>query len=177
MPVKRPSSKRGAGRPRSGMVARGNGALPRKSQSGGYIRIGHATIDLMEDPSQLLDWDDEELRRGCRRNKNGGFPAAKSEIIPRKVYDELVKRTIDHCFEKMRYNMPEMIDIMMVMLRDPGVMPRDKLKAIEMMMNRVFGKPTERHIIKVGQERKAWQEALDIAIVNDPEIVEDEEFE
>jgi hypothetical protein len=158
-------------------VARGSRQAQKLSKSDGYIRIGAVTANLLEDPNSVLDWDDDELRAGCRRNSNGRFPAAKSTVIPRVVYDELMKRTIDHCMEKMRHNMPEMIDIMMVIIRDPGVQARDKLKAIEMMMNRVFGKPTERIVIKAGQEKQAWQKALDIAIVNEPDVVDDEEFE
>jgi hypothetical protein len=146
------------------------------AKGNGYIRIGANTAALIEDPSQVLEWDDDELRRGCRKSKDGGFPAATTKIIPRAVYDELMRRTIDSCLEEMRYNMPEMIQALMVIVRDPGVDAGNKIKAIGMMMDRVFGKPKERvQVSWESKERPLWEKALDVAIVNEP--VDEGEFE
>jgi hypothetical protein len=145
----------------------GRQAVVRRKRNGqGYLTIGAATAELIEDPLQVLEWDDEELRKGHRRNSRGSFGEAPT-IIPRIVYEELVRRTIDTCLETMRENMPAMVEVLVKIATDEGIDAKDRIKAIDLMMNRIFGKPKERVQVEFGKnERPLWEKALDVAVVN-----------
>jgi hypothetical protein len=161
-----PAAKRTSGR---------QAVVPRRGKSA-YITIGANTADLIEDPLQVLEWDDEELRRGQKRNSLGRFTGEPPKIIPRIVYDELIRRTIDTCLETMRENMPAMIETLVTIASDPGIEPKDRIKAIDLMMNRIFGKPKERVQVEFGRnEKPLWEKALDVAVVNSSD--DEEPFE
>lgn len=170
MPVSRGAERR---------VPGGRQAVVPRSGKNAYITIGSSTADLIENPSQVLDWDDEELRRGVRRLSNGKWPQGEPpKVIPRIVYEELVRRTIDECMEMMRENMPAMIQTLVNIATDEGVEPQHRIKAIDLMMNRIFGKPKERVQVEFSQrERPLWEKALDVAIVNGEPIEGEETFE
>lgn len=51
-----------------------------------------AHIDAVLDPSTLDDWDEEELERGYRRDKNGNFCGRPPKYIPFVVAMELSRR-------------------------------------------------------------------------------------
>lgn len=60
----------------------------------GVIRLAERTADLLDDPSSVEDWDDEELARGRRRDRNGKFTGADPKVVPTHVYHEVVRRSI-----------------------------------------------------------------------------------
>lgn len=156
-------------------VPRGRQAVVPRTGKNGYITVGANTASLLENPSQVLEWDDEELRRGVRRLANGRWPQGEPpKVIPRAVYDELVRRTIDECLETMRENMPAMVQTLVHIANDKDIKAADRIKAIDMMMNRIFGKPKERVEVAFSEkERPLWEKALDVAIVPaDEEVFE-----
>lgn len=154
------ASKRQAAQPRTPMARRER-----------MVRISPSQSEVMEDPATLLDWDDEELRRGHRRGNDGKFPARQPQVIPRAVYAELWRRTVNTANEKMRDSLPEAVEILMSLARDPRVRDADRIKAIGMIMDRVLGKVPDKILFaetEMGTKPK-WMDALDVAIVTDDE--------
>lgn len=133
-----------------------------------YIRISQRTAAMLDEGDNFDEWDDEELRRG-QRKVNGQFRGPPPAIVPRGAYNELVERTINQCMETMRQAMPAMVDVLITMAKDDGLKASDRIKIIEMMMDRVFGKPKERKDLRVTQGSEPWRTALDVAIVSDEE--------
>lgn len=60
----------------------------------GIVRIAERTADLLDDPASVEEWDDEELARGRRRDKNGRFTGRDPVVVPTHVYHEVVRRSI-----------------------------------------------------------------------------------
>lgn len=161
-----------------------NGAVPTNGRSSkraasprlprDMIRIGPSAVDLFENPEQVLEWDDEELRRGMRRQPNGSFRGSEPIVIPRAVYNELWRRTTAQAMELMRESLPEAVAVLVQLAKSPHVQDRDRIKAIEMIMDRVLGKQVDTSIFLGGDMDKPkpkWESALDVAIVSteDPE--------
>lgn len=168
MPVSKGADKR---------VPRGRQTVTNNAGKTAMLTIGASTADLLDNPSQVLDWDDEELRVGHRRGADGHIKGAPPRVIPRIVYEELVRRTIDQCLETMRENMPAMVNVLVKIATDDGIDAKDRIKAIDLMMNRIFGKPKERVQLEfTDRERPLWEKALDVAIIND-ESDDEETFE
>src|SRR6266496_6375102 len=105
MPAKKVAAKKGGRIPVSNSPLK-NGQSNRykrgSSASNGYIRIGPQTMELMEHPESILDWDDDELRAGQRKDREGKVNGTAPRVIPRAAYDELMRRTIDESLEIMR---------------------------------------------------------------------------
>jgi hypothetical protein len=133
------------------------------------IRIGPSAVELIENPESVLEWDDEELRRGQRRGPNGSFKGSPPAVIPRAVYNELWRRTTAQAMELMRESLPEAVALLLALAKSPNTQDRDRIKAIEMIMDRVLGKVPENVMFaETGVEgtKPKWATALDVAIVS-----------
>lgn len=64
----------------------------RALRSGGISIRNQAIIDAVIDPSTLDDWDEEELERGYRRDKNGHFTGRPPKYLPYVVAMEVMRR-------------------------------------------------------------------------------------
>lgn len=177
--AKKAASKRPPSRPRPGesneeFRARRNRAIAENGPvtERTMVRLGPTTAELMNDPDLILSWDDEELRRGYRRNKAGVFDERNApEVIPRAVYNELWRRTIATCNEMMRTAMPEAIAVLIELAKSDKVKDADRIKAIQMIMDRVLGKVPEKVLVaetEAGAKPK-WANALDVSIVSGDE--------
>lgn len=147
--------------------------LARIRESRLLVRIGVSGAEVFEDPETILEWDDEELRRGYRRDpKTGKFNEKDApNVVPRQVYNELWRRTVATANEKMRESLPEAVDILMGLARSTNVKDADRIKAIGMIMDRVLGKVPDKVLFAetdTGTKPK-WADALDVSIVSGDE--------
>jgi hypothetical protein len=127
------------------------------------VRVGHGTTKVLIGMDDLSEWDEEELTRGRRRDKNGHFNGRDPVVIPKAVHDEVVKRTLKNAQSILRENLTAAVQMLTLLSTDPQVEPKDRLKAIEMIMTRVMGK--EPVTVRVEGEAK-WQVALQGAIMS-----------
>lgn len=139
----------------------------------GYIKLSPQSLNILENPHEVLEWDDEELRAGVRRRASGSLGKPPT-VIPRVLYDELIRRTIDECLETMRDAMPEMILALTRIATDQRFDAKDRIKAIELCMNRVLGPPTQSISVNEKDGGMApWQKAIEVAIINGKDVNDD----
>lgn len=146
------------------------GAIRKKVEEGtatgderAVIRVGKANTRIMTGQDDLSEWDDEELRRGFRKDKNGQFKGRPPKVIPKAIHDELVRRTISKAQIKMRDSLEKAVDILASIAEDTAAEDKDRLKAVGMIMDRVMGKDPVPVDLKT--DTPPWQMAIQAGIV------------
>lgn len=98
-----------------------------------------------EDPYwDLDDWDDDELLRGQRKNKNGKFANKPVRYVPTKVHQELVKRQMRLAKHHLNAHLMMASRMLIDIIRSPTTDDGDRLKAIAMLFDRTMGKAPEK---------------------------------
>jgi len=103
----------------------------------------------------LDDWDDEELIRGYRRDRNGKF-SNPPKFIPREIQDEIFKRIVARGNKKMQRAYLNVIDGL-TDLAENSSSDKVRLDAMRELMNRIVGKVPDR--VHVAQEQP-WEHFL-----------------
>lgn len=131
------------------------------------IRPGASTTAVLRGEVDLEDWDDEEIKRGRRRNKHGTFNGRPPSVIPRQVYDELRRRTAQDFEEMVRQELLPVTEVIIEMAK--GERPADptQLKAAQEIVNRYAGKPPENINLSGTVTQKPWERAIEAGIVRD----------
>lgn len=109
-----------------------------------------AEIDLLYKP--LDEWDSEELAEGVPRELWGRKKAGQLKWMPRAVHEQIVERYQTIVKDEMRALTPAAIRMMETLLMSeekdrrgkPVVSPNVKLQIIQMLIEHVVGKPTQR---------------------------------
>lgn len=104
------------------------------------VRVGKMNTQILIGAEDLSVWSDEELVRGQRKDKNGRYQGRPPKVVPKALHDELVRRTLSKANELMRTNLEDAVAMLVAIATGADVDDKDKLKAIEMMMNRVMGR-------------------------------------
>lgn len=128
------------------------------------VRVGRGGTKVMTGQEDLSEWDDEELRQGRRRGKDGTFVGRKPVIVPKAIHDELVKRTLSKAEALMRDNLIVAVEALTEIVKGEDVEEKDRLRAIDMIMTRVMGKPVDKH--EFTGETPPWQVAVNAGIVS-----------
>lgn len=140
----------------------------------GLVRMGVMNTRIMTGVEDLSLWDVEELKHGQRRDKNGRFQGRQPVIVPKKMHDELVRRTLSRAQELMRENLEGAVGVLTALMMDPTVDAKDRITCAKIVMDRVMGKET----IKVDVEVKAkWEEALESSIVTIGDAIDVDSWE
>lgn len=134
------------------------------------VRVGQGTTDILIGREDLSKWDEEELRRGRKRDSTGIFRGRDPVVVAKAVHDELVKRTLDEANKLLQDNLQAGLEILVEIMKDQRVDAKDRLKAIEMITNRAMGKEPQK--LEVQTEGK-WQVAIADSIVSLPDALED----
>lgn len=103
----------------------------------------------------LEDWDDEELIRGYRRNRDGRW-GPPPKYVPREIQQALFRRIAARGDKKMRGAYLASIETL-IHLAHNASSEKVQLEATRELMNRVVGKIPDR--IHVAQEQP-WEEFL-----------------
>lgn len=129
-----------------------------------FMRLGISTTKVLLGEDDVEEWDDEELEHGRPRDKTGKFTGADPVIVPKACYDEMVRRVLIKANTMMRENLLGAIQMLTDIIKDPYSENKDKIKAIDMIMNRVMGKTPEK--IEVSAHKEQWQTAIEGSIVS-----------
>lgn len=142
----------------------------------GLIRLGASNTRILTGQDDLSDWDDEELRKGTRRDKNGKWQGKAPIVVPKALHDELIRRTMLHANEIMQDNLEEAVRELVHIATSEACEAKDRLRAISMIMDRVMGKPADKVEIS-GQS--PWLVALQGGIVtmNGNGVVEEDDVD
>ena len=131
---------------------------------------------MLDGTRDVSEWDDEELYEGKIRNVKGHFSGPKPRLVPHSVHAELVKRNLGWVKHEFAHSLPKAMAVLNRIMDSPSAENADKLKAAEIVINRVMGKASEKLDINLGMVEAPWQKALRIAIVGTqqqlPEVIE-----
>jgi hypothetical protein len=148
------------------------GAIRSRHQAGmdtsnerAIVRVGQMSTQILIGAEDLSVWDDEELIRGQRRDKNGGWQGRAPRVVPKALHDELVRRTLAKAQEVMRENLVEAVQMLVEIVKGEDVEPKDRLKAIDMIMSRVMGKEPVK--VDVDVQVSKFDEVIQGALVVD----------
>lgn len=108
----------------------------------------------------LDDWDDEELIRGYRRNRNGKF-GAPPRYIPREIEQEMFRRIVHRGERKFRKAYLASIEGL-IQLAHSASSEKVRLEAQKELMNRTVGKIPD---VVIAGTAKPWEELLVDTIV------------
>lgn len=105
--------------------------------------------------------DDEELRAGRCRDEHGRIPhtAGKTATIPRDLYEAMVAEHEARTDQKLREQLDTAIDVMVGVMVDDTVEPRDRMEAAKYLFERVKGKTPERIHVATG-DKAPWEEVF-----------------
>lgn len=137
------------------------------------VRCGRGMTDVLIGKDDLSEWDDEELRRGRRRDKDGGWRGRDPVVVAKAVHDEIVKRTLSKANTLLTTNLEAAVELLTDMIRDPDVDWRERLKGIDMIMNRAMGREPQKLEFK-GEAK--WEAAIAHSIVSLPAALVDPEI-
>ena len=130
-----------------------------------FIRIGPALTSVLVGIDDLSDWDEEELVRGQRRDKNGQLRGKQPQMLPVNLHNELVRRRLRRAEGLLRDAVVDAVQALVDIANGSDVEDKDRLKAISMIMDRVMGKAPER--IEVKAVKSKMQEAFRAMLVPD----------
>lgn len=115
--------------------------------AGKRIGIGKVNAAILDGTEDLSLWSDEELRRGQRKSKNGRWEGRPPAVVPKKLHDELVKRTLDEAADVLRDNLVDAVTLLGRVVRDGDASNAERIKAAELIMKHAL--PKEPLTVKV----------------------------
>lgn len=121
------------------------------------VRVGKGCTRVLIGMDDLSDWDEEELRRGRRRDKNGTFSGRDPIVVPKVVHNEMVKRTLADAQKLLAENLNNAVVVLTEIVADPQIDAKDRLSAIKIVMDRVMGTSPQK--VEITGDAK-WQIAL-----------------
>lgn len=131
------------------------GSSPQEIE-GALIAAGELTLD---------DWDDQELIRGYRRNRDGKF-GPPPKWIPQEVAQEIHRRVLKRGGKKMLQAYLQSVDDL-VALAQQADSEKVKLEAIKELQNRIAGKVPDKVMVSADDP---WADMLADAYVPVSEV-------
>jgi hypothetical protein len=143
-----------------------------------HIRIGSLMSKILEDPSVLDDWTDEELLRG-KKNGQGGMP---SQLVPLSLHQELARRLFGEFNSMLRANVAQALAYKVLVSRGELEGDELRLKECTWMVERMYGKAPVSVDLNINalpeeEDMAPWQQAIRQDILRiasgDPQAAED----
>jgi hypothetical protein len=141
-----------------------------------YVLLGRMNTRVITGQEDLAMWTTDELVKGRKGKVGRGL-----EVVPKAIHDELVARTMKEAKSYLQSNLKKACKAIVEIIEDPMAEDSDKLKAVQMLMDRVLGKPKE--TVELTEGIPKWLGALTSAIVPlqgdaspivDGEVIEEE---
>lgn len=130
----------------------------------GRIAVGATTARLLQEPD-YESWDDDELIRGQRRNKNGTWAGRNPKVIPLALLFELNKRVASRGAKKLMAGLEDAIDYLVGVANGTQPPDKDRQKAAEFVITRCLGATPQKVELKT-IEKSVWErEGVTKAIV------------
>lgn len=147
-----------------------------------FVHLGQTNLALLRGQEDLSTWDDEELRRGKKRDKHGAFRGRDPVVVPKALHDELYRRVIRDAEGLLRKSLPEAVANIAKLANDPEVDAGVRLKANTWIAERLLGKTPERvqveaHVTQQGDAPAFAAQALALLLRGEqPQIEAEAEF-
>lgn len=128
------------------------------------VAVSSRTADVLDGTADLSSWDDEELLRGQRKDRNGRFTGIKPKVVPQAVHAERIRRTMSKAYDLLKESTYDAVTVLREVMLDEDAPTAYRVQAAELVLNRVLGKSTERLEVK-WDEPPAWMKAIEGAVV------------
>lgn len=134
--------------------------------------------DLLNGDLSVDDLDDEELMSGMLRDQTGKLNG-RNKLIPKVMHQEIMRRILQRGQEKIRSDYFKALDVVGDIMDDDTNDPAIRLRAANMIIERIAGKTPEK--VELSVEVKKYE---DVAVsilrelpegIEEAEIVDDED--
>jgi hypothetical protein len=127
------------------------------------VRVGKTNLAILNGDEDLSLWSEEELIRGQRRDRNGRWSGRPPKIVPAAVHNELVRRRLSAAGEVLRESLVDAVTLLREVVQDKDALYSDRIRAANLIMDRVLGKAPEQVRLSVSEE-PPWAIAIRAAI-------------
>lgn len=138
--------------------------IRRTARGRGKLEVNPRMADVIDNPDLLKEWDDEEIARGQKRDKNGRFTGNPPAVLPRAILEEQNRRSVRKANDKLARSVEDGVKALAEIIAHSDD-DKARVKAIEIMMNRVMGKPEGTVNINHGLQDQPWMKALQAALL------------
>ena len=128
------------------------------------LSLGQTNAAILRGEDDVSAWDDEELLRGQRRNKNGKWSGKAPTVVPKAIHDEWLNRRMRAAHDLLQESTLDAIQVLKDVMGDPDADAAVRVKAASLIIDRVLGKTPERIDLRA-DERKPWEDAIVAALV------------
>lgn len=128
----------------------------------GIATVSRTTADVLDGLDDLSEWDDEEIRRGQRRNRNGGFSGRPPKLVPQAIHAERHRRTLTRAHQLFTQNTERAVQVLIDIASDESAPHSDRVKAASLILDRVMGRAPQ--AIEVEMRRPKFLDVIDRAI-------------
>lgn len=101
------------------------------------VRLGTMNTRILTGQEDLSLWDDEELIRGQRKDRNGRFQGKPPTVVPVALHREITRRQMEKAIQLLNENVSEAAEVLVSIIKGMDTEDKDRLKAIDMLFNRV----------------------------------------
>lgn len=108
-------------------------------------------LQLMAGELDIEDLDDEELAKGMTRDPSGKFPKRAPSIVPRAMYDKMIKELFVRSDEALRESLMQAVQSLTTIATDSEVDANTRLKAATWLFERLRGKTPD--VLQVDQAK------------------------
>ena len=124
--------------------------------------LGAGSTAVLSGQDDIATWDDEELAMGRRRDKNGNFTGKPPRLIPAVCYTELKQRQVFDAESTLGKKVAAAAQYLADVAEGVEEPKAGRMRACEILLDRVVGRPTERITAKVDMsiENAPWAVAL-----------------
>lgn len=141
----------------------------RKRTEAGYVRVNPRMRKLLEGEISVTDLTTEELVSGRLLNSRGNFAGTDTQMVPRKMYAQMMNELFARANDKMKDSLVEAAELMTAVVKNADAEYKDRMKAAQWLIERVMGKMPE--TVNVQQD-KPWQTLLMNVTAEEPEAYE-----
>jgi hypothetical protein len=125
---------------------------------------------LVEGELTVADLDDEEIRRGQTRNKDGGFSGRPPKAFPRALHDALRLEFQRRMNQKFQVAVDVAYITLLEVANNPRASADARVKAATALMERGLGKVPDKVFAEVAV--KKFEENIEGLFVDVPEVVQ-----
>jgi hypothetical protein len=119
---------------------------------------------VLSGEDDLSGWDDEEIRRGQKRAKDGTFRGAPPKLVPQVIHSERHRRTLTRAHELFTDNVVTAVAVLVDVATDVAAPHGDRVKAAAIIVERVLGKNPQ--AIEVAVREPRFMSAIASAIIS-----------
>lgn len=130
----------------------------------GLATVAKTQVGVINGDEDLGTWTEEELERGQRRGSDGRF-RKPPVLIARQVHDELVRRRLAKAYDLLRESVYDAVALLREIITDAEADPALRLRASELVMDRVMGRAPTHIDVDVQTNSAPWQRLVASAIV------------